>query len=298
MFVRVGDVRLFFDTEGSKFEPHGPLMREKPTLLCLHGGPGLDHSVFRPAFSSLADIAQIIYLDQRGHGRSDHSIPERWSLAQWADDIAGFCEILSIEHPVILGVSFGGYVGMTYAIRHPDALVKLILISTSARGTGNAIRRRHVLRSFESRGGAEARQVVERVFDERTPEAYAHYRRICGPLYNWRAADPNAVKRMVSGANVLAFFERPNGEGASFDLTQELEGIRCPTLVVSGEDDPITPIEEQKTIVDSMRGGIATHLIFSNCGHGVLRDNPDGLVAAIRKFVISQDRILFSNSES
>jgi pimeloyl-ACP methyl ester carboxylesterase len=57
MHVVVNGVRLFFDVEGAKFVPDGPVMREKPTLLMLHGGPGADHSIYRPAYSALSDIA-------------------------------------------------------------------------------------------------------------------------------------------------------------------------------------------------------------------------------------------------
>jgi pimeloyl-ACP methyl ester carboxylesterase len=45
-------------------------MRAKPTLLLLHGGPGFDYTSYKPAFSALADIVQIVYLDHRGNGRS------------------------------------------------------------------------------------------------------------------------------------------------------------------------------------------------------------------------------------
>ncbi len=71
MRVLVNGVHLFFDVEGAGLMPDGPIMREKPTLLLLHGGPGFDHSIYKPAYSSLADCAQIIYLDHRGNGRSD-----------------------------------------------------------------------------------------------------------------------------------------------------------------------------------------------------------------------------------
>jgi hypothetical protein len=56
MHVRVNGVQLFFDVEGAKLVPDGPAMREKPTLLLLHGGPGFDHSIYRPAYSALADV--------------------------------------------------------------------------------------------------------------------------------------------------------------------------------------------------------------------------------------------------
>ena len=52
MHVSVNGVRLFFDVEGAKLVPDGPVMREKPTLLLLHGGPGFDHSIYKPAYSA------------------------------------------------------------------------------------------------------------------------------------------------------------------------------------------------------------------------------------------------------
>jgi proline iminopeptidase len=60
MRVQVGNIRLFFDIEGSKLRPEGPAMREVPTVLLLHGGPGFDHSGFKPDFAQLADIAQVV----------------------------------------------------------------------------------------------------------------------------------------------------------------------------------------------------------------------------------------------
>jgi pimeloyl-ACP methyl ester carboxylesterase len=61
MRVQIGDVRLFFDVDGTKLRPEGSLMREVPTLLLLHGGPGFDHSGFKPDFAQLADLAQVVY---------------------------------------------------------------------------------------------------------------------------------------------------------------------------------------------------------------------------------------------
>ncbi len=285
MRVRVRDVDLFFDVEGAKLDPCGPAMREKPTLICLHGGPGLDHSGFRPALSPLAAVAQIVYLDQRGHGRSDRSDPGRWTLANWADDLVAFCDVLGIVRPIVLGLSFGGYVAMAYAIRHPAHPARLVLISTSARGTGNAARRVNVLAAFERRGGAAAREAVIHAFDDRTPQSYADYARLCGPLYNHRPSDPAALERSMRNPALVPYFERPGGEGVIFDLSADLDVIRAPTLVIGGEDDPITPIPEQQHIVDRMAPERATLKRFAACGHGVLRDDADGLVAAIAAFV-------------
>ena len=120
MWVRVNGVRLFFDVEGASLVPDGPLMREKPTLLLLHGGPGFDHSLYKPALSSLADVAQVVFLDHRGNGRSEAGPPEGWTLAQWGDDVRAFCDALGIVRPIVYGASFGGMVALAYATRHPD----------------------------------------------------------------------------------------------------------------------------------------------------------------------------------
>jgi pimeloyl-ACP methyl ester carboxylesterase len=141
MHVLVNGVRLFFDVEGAKLVPDGPVMREKPTLLMLHGGPGFDHSSYKPAYSALADVAQVIYLDHRGNGRSNAGPREAWTLAQWGDDMRAFCDVLGIEKPIVLGVSFGGMVALAYATRHPDHMSMLIVISTEAKGDTHLERR-------------------------------------------------------------------------------------------------------------------------------------------------------------
>ena len=124
MHVRVNGVRLFFDVEGLSLVPDGPAMREKPTLLMLHGGPGSDHSIYKPDYAGLADIAQVVYLDHRGNGRSEDGPKEAWTLAQWGDDVRAFCDALGIVNPIVLGASFGGMVALAYATRHPGASCK------------------------------------------------------------------------------------------------------------------------------------------------------------------------------
>src|SRR4030081_2688407 len=119
MHVLVNGLGLFLDVEGAKLVPAGPAMREKPTLLLLHGGPGFDHSIYRPAYSALADAAQIIYLDHRGNRPSEDGPRQNWTRAQGGDDVRAFCDAWGIVDPVVLGASFGGMVALAYATRHP-----------------------------------------------------------------------------------------------------------------------------------------------------------------------------------
>jgi proline iminopeptidase len=140
--ITVNGSRIFFDVNGAKLVPDGPRMRERPTLLLLHGGPGGDHSMFRPYFDELADVAQVVCLDHRGNGRSDWGDPATWNLPQWGDDVRAFCDALGIEKPIVLGYSFGGMVAQSYATRHPDHPGKMVFYSTSPKRDREEITRR------------------------------------------------------------------------------------------------------------------------------------------------------------
>src|SRR5215469_10928196 len=155
MRVVVNGVRLFFDVVGQKLVPDGARMHERPTVLLLHGGPGFDHSMFKPAFAPLADVAQLIMLDHRGNGRSEHGDPRLWTLAQWGDDVKAFCAVLGIEKPIVLGYSFGGIVAQSYAIRHPDHPAKLVLYSTAP-----VLQDKPVIEAFRQFGGPEVHAIA------------------------------------------------------------------------------------------------------------------------------------------
>jgi proline iminopeptidase len=286
MHVHVNGVRLFFDVEGAGFAPDGPMMREKPTLLLLHGGPGFDHSIYRPAYSELADIAQIIYLDHRGNGRSEDGPREQWNLAQWGDDISTFCDALGIANPIVLGASFGGMVALAYATRHPDHPSKLVLISTEA--AGGSYRERRV-ELFERFGGAEVGALARRRFlelqghpDQASIEAW---RRLAMPHYTRIPRDPDMARRAVNRPEVQQWFTRPGGESRSFDMFPDLHRIQCPTLVMGGEDDPIHPIESQADIAAALPAHLVQFERFENCRHAVVPDAPERAMAVIRNFI-------------
>jgi pimeloyl-ACP methyl ester carboxylesterase len=286
MHVLVNGVRLFFDVEGARLVPDGPVMREKPTLLMLHGGPGSDHSIYRPAYSALADIAQIVYLDHRGNGRSEDGPRESWNLAQWGDDVRTFCDILSIANPIVLGASFGGMVALAYATRHPSHPSKLILVSTEAAGGTHRDRR---VELFERFGGAEVGALARRRFleiqghpDQASLDAWG---RLAIPLYTRIPRDPDMTRRAVNRSEVLRWFTRPGGESHTFNMFGDLERIRCPTLVLGGEDDPIHPIESQADIAAALPSHLVQFERFPDCGHAVVTDAPERAMAVIRDFI-------------
>lgn len=236
MLVSVNGVRLFVDVENAGLVPEGAGMREKPVLLLLHGGPGFDHSAFKPRFSGLSDVAQIVYVDQRGNGRSEDGDPAAWTLAQWGDDVKGLCDALGLVRPVVLGMSWGGYVAQAYATRHPDHPGKLVLASTVAKVDFPAIFKR-----FEELGGPQIARIAESYWTAPTAEKRAEYFRHCVPFYRRKPVDPDKLRRVLVRNDTALHFNGPGNEQGHMDFRSALGRVACPVLVMAGAHDPLVP---------------------------------------------------------
>ena len=130
MQIDVNGTRLWFDVEGPALVPEGSALRQRPTVVLVHGGPGVyDHSYFKPDFGRLTEQAQVVYLDLRGHGRSDWGHAATWSFEACADDIRAFCDTVGIARPIVFGHSMGGPIVLLYAARHPGHASGLIVQS-------------------------------------------------------------------------------------------------------------------------------------------------------------------------
>ncbi|MDJ0821152.1 MAG: alpha/beta hydrolase [Paracoccaceae bacterium] len=281
MFVTVNGARLFVDVEGAGLVPDGPKMRQKPTVIVVHGGPGADHSVGKPFFSQLSDIAQVVYYDHRGNGRSDAGTSSEWTLAQWGDDLRGLCNALGIEKPIVIGTSFGGFVTLSYATRHPGHAGKLVLISTAARVDFAAI-----YAAFERLGGKEIRAIAESYWENPTPEGRQLYRERCVPLYQRNAsADTDWLQRILWNDATALHFNGPRGEHGRMDFREDLRRIPCPVLLMAGEDDPITPPDFSAAIAARLSHKQLSYHLFQDCGHGVTPDKPEEALALLRAFI-------------
>jgi proline iminopeptidase len=281
VLVSIGDVRLFVDVDGAKLVPDGMSMRERPTIVLLHGGPGFDHTPYKQLYAPLAAIAQLVYYDHRGNGRSEDGPRERWTLDQWADDLRTLCGVLGIEQPIVFGASFGGFVALNYALRHPDHPAKLVLASTTAR-----IHLDRALAMFDRLGGPDVRAVAERFFTEPTAENREEYLRVCGPYYTQRPRPPEILARVTQRPEVSEHFFR--GEILHFDLTERLDEIRCPVLFLAGELDPIVTIADAEELAAALPPDRLRFERFPDAGHQLAIEQPDAVLALIREFVLEE----------
>ena len=283
MKVQVGDVKLYFDVAGAKRVPDGPTMVERPTIVLLHGGPGFDASIWANTMQTLSEWAQVVAYDHRGNGRSEAGPREKWTIEQWGDDVASFCDALGIEKPVVVGSSFGGFVALSYAGRHPEHPSKLVLDSTSAR---LVIERMFPV--FERLGGPGAVQVAKRFWTDPSAENLLEYSQVCLPLYSRRDDAMQKMGEMVGRAvmnqDVLEHFITK--VQPTYDQTGVLAKITCPTLVLSGDDDPVTPT----TCSEEIAAGIDPKLVRLEHyagGHAMFDEVPERACALLREFVES-----------
>jgi proline iminopeptidase len=251
---------------------------EKPTLIVMHGGPGFDHARMRPDFDHFADVAQIVYIDHRGNGRSLPSDKATWTLDQWGDDVKGLCDVLGIERPVVFGQSFGGMVAQSYLTRYPGHAAGVVLSSTAARMDFAA-----TFAFFERKGGPQVRAVAERFWDRLGDQDFADYMRVCMPLYAEKGPrDPDQAKRSRVNLEVMRHFSDAAGEIKTMDFRPHLHRARCPVLVLGGTGDPITPPHLSAEIAAHLPARLASLALFDGCGHGPYRDDPDRVWPVVR----------------
>ncbi len=219
-------------------------------LLLIHGFP-LHRGMFAPQLEGLADLAKVITFDVPGVGESE---PGPVSMDAIADLAAVVLTELGIEKALVGGVSMGGYASFAFARRHADRLLGLILADTRAAADSEAARagRRAMARMVQEEGVAAAvERMVPGWFGPSTLEGRPEVVRQAREMVE--AASVEAVVLMLE-----ALADRP-------DSTPRLGDINVPTLVISGEEDPMIPAAEMEEWAALIPG--ARHVVIPAAGH-------------------------------
>jgi len=275
--IAVNGARLWFDVEGAALVPVGDAMVQRPTVVLLHGGPGsFDHSYLKPDFTRLATVAQVIYLDLRDHGRSSRHDPAQWSYEQCADDVRAFVDALGIARPIVFGHSLGAFVALHVAIRHPHRLGALVVQS----GLGKFDLAR-VAAGFRRFGDAAAAAAAERFYSG-DMSATDEFRARCRPLFGrWVPGDDERARMVLN----LELLDRGIECMRQLDVLDQARAVTCPTLVCTGERDPITQVADAEDLVAALTSCRAQLLILPGMGHFPWKDDPEGYWPPITSFI-------------
>ena len=283
MFASIRGTRIYFDVDGAGLVPDEAKMEPRPAVFLLHGGPGGDHVSFKNSCGTLTYIAQLIYVDHRGSGRSQEVDLSTCTLENNIDDLDALRDHLGLDQIVILGSSYGGMVAQGYAVRYPDRVSKLILVATSPshRFMDEA------KRILEERGTAEHKRVCQWLWDGNfdSLDQLQEYYRVMGPMYSttfnehsfsakWHRTIRNYRQLNLGFTTFLR----------EFDYIDDLLKVTAPTLVLAGAHDWICPVSQSEMIAKQIPN--SELIVFPNSAHSIGDDEPDDFLAALRRFLV------------
>jgi proline iminopeptidase len=280
----VNGAQIFFDIEGMGLSPSGLDMTPKEACFVLHGGPGLDHSYFKPWLTPLAETMQLIYVDHRGTGRSERVPLETCTIEQMADDLEELRKLLGIEKVSLLGNSFGGMWALVYATRYPERVSRLILVTTTPSHEFYQAAEKQI----EIKATPEQKATMPSLFEGAvtTDEQFKRWWDVMLPLYfaHW---DPvrgeQMIERGIVNPLVAAYmFEKII---PVYDVRPHLGSIHAPTLVIAGRHDWVTPVGESEQLAERIAD--SQLVVFEESGHMPFIEEQDLFVETVRQFMAS-----------
>src|SRR5919197_250712 len=277
MLVDVGDTRLHVTERGA-----GSL-----GLFVLHGGPGLDHTMFGSYLYPLGDVCRLLLVDERATGRSDPSAPETWTLERQAADIEALAAALELDRYAVLGHSYGAFIALEHAVDFPGRPAGAI-VSSCLPDARYLERVEHELAVFEP---VELREQVTaswaREAEARTQEDVASLIADQWPFHFADPRDPRiaelvaAMADAVYGPDVLrAAATESYGHIAVEDRLGE---VTHPVLVLAGRHDRTCSVAAAQAMVAGLPD--AELVVFEHSGHMTYVEENEAYLAAVRDFL-------------
>jgi proline iminopeptidase len=255
---------------------------DAPVLIAHHGAPGLgSRAEPRATFRPFADTFRVIVFDARGSGASEGRPP--FDHEQWVADVEALREWAGVERFVMAGGSYGGFISMEYAIRHPERLRALVLRDTSADHENDKAARRNAETSTRVKIDLEKLDRINtgRIRDD--DDLRDCWQEIL-PLYD-HVYDPAKVAERVASTpyryqthNHAFSVNMPN-----YDIKPLLHRITCPTLVTVGRDDWITPVSSSEVIASLIPA--ARLVVFEQSGHSPQIEEAERWRQVVRDFL-------------
>lgn len=262
-YAIVNGIRMHYDLGGGG----------DPVLLI--AGLAMPGAMWRPQVKALAPHFRVITFDNRGVGETDLPPEPVYMMAQLADDAAALLRELAISRAHVVGVSMGGTIAQELALRHPQLVRSLVLVSTWAKADARFIQVIESWTSLASRVPIEERYrhvffpwVFSPAFFDKKDNVETAFR---GALALSHQAKAEAIERQARG--IVAW----NGT-----RVPRLGAIKVPTLVVGGKDDILTPPECSRALAKLIR---RARLSLMPGGHSLILEHTDAFNRALLRFL-------------
>jgi proline-specific peptidase len=284
-FIPYRGYKTWYRIAGKKEEPG------KVPLICLHGGPGATHDYFGSLEEFATTGRRVILYDQLGWGNSDHiQNPSMWTVNLFMDELAVLIHSLGLTRVHILGHSWGGQLAMEYALTQPAGLASLILADTLASAPQWAFEAQRlisqlpettqqVIRSHEAGGTTDSAE-----YKEAMKEYFRHF--IGGPIDPKPEWAVEAFKKFEANEVYLTMWGPSefciSGTSKDWDITDRLNEICVPALIMCGRYDEATP-----HLAETIHHGIpgSEMVIFENSAHFPHIDETERYLQVLSEFL-------------
>jgi len=251
-------------------KPHDP---SKPTIAFIHGA-GMDHTVWSLQSRYFAHHGySILAIDLPGHGGSEG--PHLSSIEEMADWLQSLIQTLSPSPVGLIGHSMGALVALETTARHPDLVITLALIGISVPMSVNA----DLLTKTQHDIPAAVQLIVTWAFGRR-----AHIGGTQTPGL-WMLEGGRQLLLKSGDGQLHADFQACNNYA---DGLQAAGKVKCPTLLVAGSDDRMTPPSSAEKLGQNIKNAKTT--VIPGAGHMMMIEEPDIMLKTLSQFVSSYFR--------
>jgi len=277
--VDIGDAELYVEIEG-----------EGIPMILLHGGPGGTHHYFHPQFSRAADFAQVIYYDQRGCGLSQYKPGDGYTIHQAANDLEKLRKTLDIKQWVVVGYSYGGFLGQLYATKYPESIKGLVLVSSaiSPHVELEPTRQYDYISDEERDRMQEINQMADLTSEQRIFNRYLNgdWKR---QFYYRPTKERIAEMARYEWVHDRGFNPRVAQSMRAIDLEGAFNYFPIPTLIIEGKWD-LTWNTDKPGVIHNNHPN-AEMILFERSGHNPFDDEPDKFFNTLQSFVESLTEI-------
>jgi proline iminopeptidase len=225
-------------------------------VIVVHGGAGLPHDYFHPMLSNLSRFARLVYFDRRGDMLAEGKSHQMASIDEMADDVDALRQALGLNRVTLLGHSFGGTIALNYALRHPEHVKRLILVSSAATVEDPREAEKRIVSTLtpaelavyrSGEGSTGAAQPCERV-RKRYGVLYPRYFYKMVP-YDFDRGVYTVYFESLAKKIALA------SDSPGIDVQARLGEIKVPILVFEGRHDLVNTMEQAKRLVAGVPKG-------------------------------------------
>jgi 3-oxoadipate enol-lactonase len=266
----VNGVELWYELKGS-----GP-------YLVQIGGAVSAHEGYVTVTDAMTEHFTVIDYDHRGYGQSDRPL-ERYTMATWADDLAGLLDAIGVQRTHVHGGSMGGFIATLFAARYPERVERLVISGAVAKCDRMARTQLEIWKAIAAAYGTDSDQLALELSTKALSRPFLD--ESFGP------DDLRAIREVVARNVSTEVFCDACDAMIETDVTAELPKIEAPTLLLCGSEDCLTPLDCGPDGVGMRRmaeliPGARLH-VFEGCGHGNLMERADESIRVIVDFLTS-----------